>query len=648
VELIGAKRQCAATLAWVVGMACLLLTLPGAAAAAPGARIVVKRAPGLTRAERVDVRADAGVEHVRTLRVSDAEVVAAPRADAARALRRLNADPDVVYAVRDVTLRAAAGDPDLPKQWGLVNSSDSDIDADADAAWTVTKGTGVTVAVVDTAVDGQHPDLTGNVSGGTSFVQADGCTETAPTPDHGTHVAGIVAAVQDNGIGITGVAPGAAILPVRALDNCGSGSLSWILDAFDYAGAHAQVVSASLGTDPWLPAQDRTAIGEAFRDVIESHPGALFVAAAGNEGNDNDVRPVYPCNVTSANLVCVGASGVTDTAACWSNVGHSTVDLFAPGVHIYSTAGGAYRYMDGTSMATPMVAGAAALVSSNAPGQGATAVKAALLSSVEPKSGMSAISVSGGRLNAGRAVGQSLAVGGGDGAWQSCDQDHDGVSDPDDFCPNDPGPGTSDGCPPDGDADGVPDESDNCPTAANAAQTDADRDGIGDACDPSPRGPDADGDGRAALDDACPTQYALTANGCPAATTSTSAGPAPSVTSAPKEASIAPVIKLPRSGTRARVRFTVTCDSACSGSAKLTVSKALARKLGLGRKRTLVVRRISLSQAGTKLYTLKLSRKVTRGMKRTGMRRLKTSLTVSVRDAESQRASASTAPRIRR
>jgi extracellular elastinolytic metalloproteinase len=134
----------------------------------------------------------------------------------------------------------------------------------------------------------------------------------------------------------------------------------------------------------------------------------------------------------------------------------------------------------------------------------------------------------------------------------------------------------------------------------------------------------------------------------PSSTPSPSPSPIATATPTPPPASKAPVITLPRSGTRARVRFTVTCDSGCVGTAKLTVSKALARKLGLGRKRTLVVRTVRLSRAGTKRYTLKLSKKVTRAMKREGMRRLKTSLSVSVRDTESQRASASKKPSIRR
>jgi Fungalysin metallopeptidase (M36) len=122
--------------------------------------------------------------------------------------------------------------------------------------------------------------------------------------------------------------------------------------------------------------------------------------------------------------------------------------------------------------------------------------------------------------------------------------------------------------------------------------------------------------------------------------------PTPTVT--PPPPSSAPVLVLPRRGTRARVRFTVRCDSVCSGTARLSVSKALARKLGMGRKRTLVKRAVRLSKPGTKRYTLKLSRKATRAMRRRGMRTLKTSLKVSVRDAELQRASASRAPRIRR
>ena len=525
-------------LACAIPIACLLAAaaLPAAAHAAASAQIVVKREPGSTRAERVALRDRAGVEYVRALRIPDWEVVAAPAAEAPRAVRRLKADPGVEFAAPDVTLRAAAADPYLSLQWGLINtgqfSGTPDSDIDADDAWSVAQGAAVTVAVVDTKVD-DHPDLAGNLAPAQSFVRPDSCTAAFPKPDHGTHVAGIVAAEQGNGIGGSGVAPQATVLPIQALDNCGSGSLSWVLQAFDYAGTHARIVSASLTSDPLLSDADKAALDDAFADVIAAHPGTLYVAAAGNEGNDNDVRPVYPCNASAANVVCAGASAVTDVAACWSNVGRSSVDVFAPGVHVLSTADGAYKYMDGTSMAAPMTAGVAALVASKNPAASTADVKHALLATADAKSGMQSLSVSGGRLNAGRALGLSLAQGGGDGVWNSCDEDHDGVVDSRDQCHGTPGPGTADGCPPDADIDGVPDMTDNCPSITNPDQADADGDGVGDACDSTRRGPDVDGDGRAALDDACPTLYAPTADGCPAAAVTPTPTPAATATPSP-------------------------------------------------------------------------------------------------------------------
>ena len=145
---------------------------------------------------------------------------------------------------------------------------------------------------------------------------------------HGTHVAGTIAARGDNGIGITGVAWEASIMPLRALNAVGTGTNAGITDAFTYAAANgAKVVNASLGGGPRSQAQS---------DAITNNPNTLFVIAAGNDGTDNDVSPSYPCNYTSSNLICVAATDNTDTLADFSNYGASSVDLAAPGVEIDS------------------------------------------------------------------------------------------------------------------------------------------------------------------------------------------------------------------------------------------------------------------------------------------------------------------------
>jgi hypothetical protein len=509
------------------------------------------------------------------------EVVSVPAAREERTLARLNADPDVRYAAPDVTFHATATAPDFfGAEWGLENNGPvefipnaaSDSDIDAPEAWDVTQGTGVKVAVVDTEVYTEHPDLAPNIAPDSAqdFVEDRGCTTySVPTPDHGTHIAGIVAASAD-GAGTVGVAPQAQIVPVRALDNCGAGKLDWILPALQYAAeSGAQVVVGSFATEPG-PADEY--LSDAFADLMESYPNTLFVFAAGNEANDDDANPVYPCSAPASNLLCVGASDSTDGPACTSNFGRQSVDLFAPGERIISTQRPAtYTFMDGTSMAAPMAAGAAALVDAAAiadelpPATGAE-VATTLRTTVDPKGAMAPLSLAGGRLNADRALpGPRNSPGGGDPEFP-CDKDHDGLRDAVDACPDNAGSAAMHGCP-DGDHDAVTDAADVCPASYDPGQADADHDGVGDVCDPTPRGPDPDGDGVPALDDACPTQAGTLADGCPAPAPYT---PPPSTPPPSTPPSVTPpalkVVSVAVSARRCRAH------GRCSRTAKVTVT----------------------------------------------------------------------------
>ena len=196
----------------VLPLLALGLALPQAAAADT---IIVKRAPGLDAAERADLRADAGVRHVDTLALPDAEVVSVPSRRVDAALRALEADPDVRYAERTRPVHAFGTDPRLVDQWGFENLGQTvfgvdgiaDADLDMDAAAACSTGAGVEVAVVDSGVLATHADLAGRILAGWDFVQGDADPQDAN--GHGSHVTGTIVALRGNDIGVAGVAPGA-------------------------------------------------------------------------------------------------------------------------------------------------------------------------------------------------------------------------------------------------------------------------------------------------------------------------------------------------------------------------------------------------------------------------------------------------------
>lgn len=516
--------------------------LPSLAAAGD---IIVRRDAGLSAAERADVRADAGVQLERTLTVPNLEVVSAPAGQEREALARLDADPNVRFAAPDVPVHTAA----VPGvAWPLDYTNDADVDGPE--AWDLGyEGQHVVVGVVDQGIDASHPKLEGRVeplAADHDFVVG-GCTTGPPVlgRDHGTHVAGLIVAAKDTPDvkgPMTGLAPQASVRSYRAIDDCGAGKLSWVLEAFTLAGEEElPIVSASFTTDPLLPADEKAKVDAAFSVVVDEYPGTLYVVAAGNEGADLDAgnakHAVYPCSNAASNILCVGMtggpSGYTDSPVCWGNVGARSVDVFAPGLAVTSTvrggpSGHGYWPLGGTSQATPLVAAAAALLQSvDLPAPNADELKSELLNAVDRMPTLDAISTEGGRLNAARGLDPrpgDLGTGGPSVPWKSCDEDHDGVRGAGDLCPTLAGTGTINGCP-DRDKDGVVDPQDNCPDAVNPDQADQDNDGIGDACDA-----DRDGDGKVPPVDGCPTVAASTPNGCPLVATPT---PTPSVTPAP-------------------------------------------------------------------------------------------------------------------
>ncbi len=242
-------------------------------------------------------------------------------------------------------------DPDRSLQYGLDTVR-------AGAAWTASTGTGVTVAVLDTGVDAAHADLAGQVLPGYNAID-DTTGTSSDGKGHGTHVAGIIAAVTGNGIGVAGTAPDARILPVQVMDATGSGTMSTLAAGIVWAADHgASVLNMSLGATTQV-----TAVTDAI--LYARSKGITVVAAAGNQRASGS--PVsYPA--ADPGVIAVAATDQNDAYASFSN-GGSYVDVAAPGVRIASTWNdGGYMYSSGTSMASPFVAAAAALIDAAHPG----------------------------------------------------------------------------------------------------------------------------------------------------------------------------------------------------------------------------------------------------------------------------------------
>lgn len=337
----------------------LVLGLPAGAAAqeaeppaVPG-ELVVRFAPSAGPAERREARDHAGVDLLHGLRVPRAQLLEVdPGQTVEAAIDALERLDGVAYAEPNWIFRTTAltNPPDDPRflageLWGLDK-------IDAPEAWTIATGApSATVAVVDTGVAYDHPDLAANiwsnvdepVGGGDSdlngfaddvrgwdFVDRD--NDPRDLDGHGTHVAGTIAAAGNNGLGVTGVSWAARIMPVRVLGADGTGTYADVVRGFDYAGDNgARIVNASLGgeADP-----DDVRL---LTDVVAEHRNTLFVTAAGNDGTDNDVTPHYPCNLTSPNLVCVASTTAADGRSSFSNYGAVSVDFGAPGSGIVST-----------------------------------------------------------------------------------------------------------------------------------------------------------------------------------------------------------------------------------------------------------------------------------------------------------------------
>lgn len=347
--------------------------------------------------------------------------------DPARAeafLTALSDNPAIAFveANTEIALCALPDDPKLGRQWSLTDPRDYDIDAEE--AWQVSTGEGVTVAVIDTGIDLTHPDLNDNLWVNPGEIAGNGVdddgngyvddvhgwdfvnNDNLPMDDHshGTHVAGTIAAEGNNGTGVTGVAWSANLMALKAFNAHGGGSSYAIAKALDYATA----MGADISNNSWRLTGYSKAVDEAIaRADAADH---LVVLASGNDSRNID-NTDFTATLPHGNILTVTAHNASGGRPSWANWGKTSVDLAAPGAGILSTMpGGGYGTKSGTSMATPHATGAAALLLSANPDLTPREIRDILMMATDPLDSVQGITVTGGRLNAGAAVGADTDV----------------------------------------------------------------------------------------------------------------------------------------------------------------------------------------------------------------------------------------------
>lgn len=358
--------------------------------------------------------------------------------DVAQLVAQYSALPEVEYAEPnyeislDVTDAAPfvpvfPHDPRFTDQWALANSGQrggkEGADISATRAWATTTGSDkVVVAVLDSGVDYTHEDLAGNmwtrpanlapyhddelgtIDDSNGFNAIDSGSDPMDDNGHGTHCAGIIGAEGSNDIGISGVNWKVQIMPLKFMNSGGFGTTKDAIEAINYVidrkkdGVNVRIISAS-----WGSTQKSRALEEIIRKAYESD--ILFVAASGNASTNNDRTPHFPSSYNVPNVISVAALDRNDHLAKFSNFGVKSVAIAAPGVDILSTwLGNQYEEKSGTSMATPMVSGVAALIVAEHPNISVDDLRKKLLASVDKLPELSGKIATGGRINAAKAV----------------------------------------------------------------------------------------------------------------------------------------------------------------------------------------------------------------------------------------------------
>lgn len=339
--------------------------------------------------------------------------------------------PNFIYRAQET-----ANDPRFNELYGLSQIQ-------APVAWDTTTGSSsIVVAVIDLGVDYNHEDLSANMwrnpgetgldSGGqdkaSNAIDDDGNGyvddvfgvdtinhDSNPMDDggHGTHVSGTIGGIGNNGTGVVGVNWNLRIMAIKSHGADGNGTSASVVEAFQYvAMMRRRGINVRVTNNSWGGAPEAADFDQALKDAIDDagNTGILNVCAAGNSNRDNDADPFYPASYDSPSIMSVTASDQNDNRAGFSSRGATSVDLAAPGVFILSTLPGSYGFLSGTSMATPHVSGAAALLWSHAPHLTTAQVKETLMNNVDVLPQWAGLTVTGGRLNLARAVQNSPAA----------------------------------------------------------------------------------------------------------------------------------------------------------------------------------------------------------------------------------------------
>jgi subtilisin family serine protease len=321
-----------------------------------------------------------------------------------------------------IALSVTPNDPSFASQWALGGAGSAGPGLHAADAWGITTGSrSVVVAVIDSGIDFNHPDLAANiwtnpleVAGngrdddgngyvddvhGWDFVDNDNLPQDGFW--HGTFVSGIIGAVGDNALGGSGVCWQVSILPVRFQGNTGMGYAGAAVSALNYVTQLKRegipIVATNISWGGLLGLSG--AVDTAIRDQVAA--GITVVAAAGNDGSDTDLVPRYPASFTSDGMITVAATDPADALAGFSNYGATSIDIGAPGVGIFSTSlGGGFGSLAGTSFAAPQVTGTVALLGAARPNASVAEIRAAILGSADPVAALAGKVATGGRVNA--------------------------------------------------------------------------------------------------------------------------------------------------------------------------------------------------------------------------------------------------------